>query len=1024
MITFLESVALAYTERYDDLSEFCFIFPSKRAGAFFLNKLRHTIGNRTMLAPEITTIAELVEKLSGRIVDSHIDLLFLLYKCYCRLTGHNPADPQQSGVDFDSFRVWGEIALSDFNEIDMYGVDADEIFKNLKDFREIASNYLTEEQKRVMEEYLGYAPGVEREEKSFWKTFEPVSDLTEAKQRFLHLWQVMAPLYHQLNLELENLGMTTMGGAYRLTRDRLDSDSGSELPWKKMVFVGFNALSFMEREIFSLLRGLPGRLAIDGDDSSYADFLWDGTGRILGPEGTSSSASHFLKLNRRDFPSPQWIEPFISRADSDGLPQRIRVIASPSYSSQARIAGGCLEEWRRDLSPDYFAEARVAVVMPDENLLLPMLYSLPEGMTEVNLTMGYPIRLTSTCSFVALYRRLQLHVRRTPEGYAFFRRDLTQILGHPFCHAVLGSDKIRKINSRLNESRRHSTVPSSLADISPELCELLQPLPPKSDFYHAAANLQHTLEIVDTALANRRGASVIKTTLDRDHIAIYLDAVRRLLSAIEEHGIALPAFSFLVLADRLLAGEQVNFEGEPLQGLQIMGMLETRALDFDRIIIPSANEKLLPRRGRTRTFIPNALRAAYHIPPAEHQENLAAYYFYRLISRAQEVIMIYDARSGGGKKSDEVSRYVQQLNHLYAPGRLEFEECRFKIDPQQNPLKEIRKIPAISSMLLPYLDGDSKKRLSATVLSTYCSCGLKFFYERLAGIRTDNEVSEYIDAKTQGDVVHEVIMSLYLPEEKRKKLLSHPVEMSREYLENILKNKSRIKRLVARSINSHHYHLPADKLDTPLPGAAMLVAPHLEKWIAGIVSHDLKLAPFSILGCEFGSEVRYPFGDEGKMVNMRYVIDRMDRITLPDGTKRTRIVDYKTGSSINLAVESLDFAELASDYQKRAALQLLLYAELFSYHEKEAGHEVADLDPVIYHVPDMTPEALSKKHAPEVRISLEGEEITSSAGVADLFRGNLKACLAEIFNSSTPFRSPANEASACKFCTLSSLCGR
>lgn len=1006
MIPFLKSIAKAYHSRYGDMSEFCFVFPNKRAGAFFQNCLRSEAADRPMLAPKITSISEMAEELSGRIVDNKTDLLFLLYKSYLRLGERNKEE------DFNSFRAWGETALNDFGEIDMYGVSPREIFRNLKDFREISANYLTEEQRRVMEEYFGYRRGVEKDAGKFWKTFEPDSEI---KGRFLHVWQQLAPLYESFEKELAERGLTTPSGAYRLTLERLRHPD-AERPARKMVFIGFNALSLVEREIFKEMALFEDFDGPDGPEAS-TDFFWDGTGPVLNSTASDSSPSHFLRLNRRDFPEPEWARPFLRLSDSLGQMPDIRVVSAPSKAIQAKIVGKELERLNATLPASDFRQVKVAVVLPDESLLIPLLYSLPKNCADVNLTMGYDIGLTSAASFVAIYRMLQRGIRRSPGGPAFYHQHLRKFLGHPFVHAVAGSLQIAALNRWLNKSRRLLPTMAEISEIAPGVASLITPLPEKAGYRDAAFLITDTLTRIAGSLKTTEAKGVVKSRLDISHIDIYLDAIRRLLSSIEEHEIEMSASTFFLLADRMLSSEQVTFEGEPLRGLQVMGMLETRALDFERVIIPSANEKYLPVKGRSRSFIPNTLRAAYHIPPMQHQENLASYYFFRLLSRAKEAVIIYDSRTGNGN-AGEPSRYIAQLRYLYAADKIRFENRTLSIAPDAEPIIEIRKSEGVMRMLGAYLDPKSKEVISATSLQTYCECGLRFFYERVAGIKTDTEPSEYIDSKTQGDVVHDVMMRLYLPEEKIGKLLNPGMQIDKKFISGLLDNPGHIRNLVRQAINKKHFHLQGDRLDTPLPRTSELVASNLERYVVNILKHDLTVAPFALLGCEVGSTVEIPLPG-GRKVSFRFVIDRLDHPqNAGEENPSIRLVDYKTSSINQKNYSSIVAGELfAGSYQDKYPMQLMVYSEMLNRWLRERGEEEMPVRHLIYNITKM-------QSAPEITLMNDGTEVCHDGASADEFREGLIRTLEEIFDSSEPFKAPANPEEACTYCALGPLCKR
>lgn len=1110
MIPFLQAVAEAYASRYADLSDFCFVFPNKRSGTFFLKELRDRSGSPA-LAPCVTSIAALAESLSGRMADSRIDLLFRLYKAYCRFTNHSTDDSSDGYLDFDSFRSWGETVISDFSEIDMYCLDPEVIFKNLRDFRRISANYLTEGQRKVLEEYFGYTVSPQEAEETFWRTFEPIEVLREkmaqlasmdskereeaenAKIRFLQLWEVLAELYAELENDLASNGLATSGGTYRLALQRLADDSKPlRLPWGKMVFVGFNALSLAERELMrTLAERRPGFRGPEGEEP-YADFFWDGTGAVLGPrrgndkDAPEAGAAHFINLNRRDFPSPEWAAPFLAKSDAPGIPERLTVIAAPSNSIQAKVAGDEVYRMRKevrarlaeeasrergvqvdDRDPEvraaaerYFREAKVAVVLPDENLLLPLVYSIPDDMESVNLTMGYPLKMTSAASFAWLFRNLQGSVRNVKGLPCFQSRPLRKVLGHPYVASAIGTKGLADINRHLDQTHHRQLPLQELESVCPEAARLLVPVPETASVEEAAANLSRTLLMLADSLGRAGGPAVVKEKIDRKYLQIYQESLRRLVDAIDEHGIKMKPHTFFLLADRLLGGELVAFEGEPLQGLQIMGMLETRALDFERVVILSANDSQLPKRGRTRSFIPNTLRAAYRMPPMQHQENLAAYYFYRLISRAREVVMVYDSRTAAGTKSSDVSRYVLQLKHLYAKGHVRFEEKRFRIQPNRHRIDEMRKTPFAIDRLKLYTKPEKGKSLSATSLKKYCACGLAFFYEHVAGMKSDSEPSDYIDAREQGDIVHQVLMELLVPADRRHRLLEHPVVVTRKQLKEMIANTPMLDRMLHRAINQLHYHLPPESLDTPLPGSAQLLLPPMRRWVENVLRKDLQFAPLQIYGVEIEQDERFPLRD-GREVNFRFIIDRLDVPGGPYGMGRCgegrdssavapseggatscfprawRMVDYKTGNHISMDLDSVSEFIRGS---KKEPLQLLLYSELLTRHveREEPQGDAPDVKAVIYHVPRILKPA-DNNNSPgvaDIRVLAnpvpvaEGGEGTLEAWNVDSYREirgkvqtALTAKLEELLSDDEPFRA-AEDPSNCRFCSFRMLCGR
>ncbi len=1002
MIPFLKSIALAYVSRYADLSEMCFLFPNKRSGTFFLKFLKEECGRKLTLAPEVMTISEFVGMLSEKAVASRLDQLFLLYEAYREMLGLPAAMNDacdDGGVDFDSFWGWGETVLSDFSEVDQYLASPEEIFKNVKDYREISSNFLTEEQKEVMAEYFGRTDI--GDPSKFWKNFDGEEErLSEVKRRFLHLWRIMWPLYQKLNDKLSERGLATTGGAYRLALENLKTSGRDYLPYKKVVAVGFNALSAAENGIFAELRDFEGYEGFD----SFGDFFWDATGPVL--TAGANSASKFVKANIKMFPAPEWAMPALKLSDNENMP-RLRVAGSPSNSAQVKIAGTMLAELRGRLTSDEITGAKVAVVLPDENLLLPMLYSLPDGMGDVNLTMGYPLRLTSVVPFMSMLRKLHYNKHTVKGDMAFYHRDVRLFLSHPFSHAIFGSNAIGKVFGYLDRHHKAMITLDEIRDISEKMALLLDASAIMATPKGVLQYMDSVLESVSEALPGMEGA-MVKTRLEIGHIDVYRDSLRRLADILDEYACDMRPSTVFFLADKLLAGEKVGFEGEPLTGLQVMGTLETRSIDFDYIFILSMNERVMPRRARTKTFIPDSLRHAFGMPPSNYAESIFAYYFYRMISRAKEVTMIYDARSGAGLAGGDVSRYILQLRHLFAKDIMDEQDWKFVLTGKTPYDPSVEKNDEIKEVISLFMK-EGGKNFSASSLNSYRECQVRFFYQNVLGISTDPEPSEYIDAITGGNILHDMMLSLYLQEEKRKKYLEEAVLMTSDKISGMLADSDRLWQLTTRTVNKLHFNMRDEELDTPLSGAAKIVGARIMEQVQRVLRHDLRLAPFKIYGCEIEETLRIKL-PSGRDVNFKFAIDRLDEVKI-DGEWRLRIVDYKTGK-IKLSADTLEEV-MAGDYRSEQIFQLFTYAWLLTKRGGDRGEIHVRTE--IYDVPGMLK---MKESLPEI-----GKEIIYDYyECAGYFSKEIEAMIDGVFDNPR-FEATADEG-RCMMCGLKRLCRR
>ncbi len=1094
MIPFLKCVAEAYLSlQRHKLNEYCFLFPNKRSAAFFNKYLAEGVASgESLLAPEIVTVNDFIEELSGLTVDSHLDLLLTLYDSYLALLSRKEIDDPDSGIlssgtddggqslpEFDSFVRWGETVLNDFNDVDLFLVNHEVVFRNVKDFREISTDYLTETQREVMREYFNFEPSVNEAER-FWEHFPEQTD--KGAGRFRLLWEILNPLYKEFSSRLLSRGLATRGMAARHALQRLRELGREAINASKFVAVGFNVLTVAEYEIFNELSKLhcDEDFIVEGSDA-FADFFWDATGPVLGHDDPDNSASRFVRHNIRKFPAPRWAMPYLEAADSPGLPEVLESVAAPSNSMQAKLASAIVQsEVMPDLvkaennegaesKPD-FSKANVAVVLPDEGLLFPLLYALPEDI-DINLTMGYPLRQTAALTFVALLRRLLSKRRLRSDGtLVFYKPDLVAFLSHPFVMACGGVEQVRALNDFLSGERLSEVsfddilakVSSEKGDEESSLVALLRSVmlfPKASGEPSVKAVADVTSRIAEVLTLVKRGlwgasedSAPLASRMDVAHIDVYLDALTRLYDAVEEHGVAMSEPTALFLADRLLGAEKVEFEGEPLRGLQVIGLLETRGLDFEYLVIPSLNERIFPRKARSRSFIPDVLRRAYGMPPSNYQESLFSYYFYRMISRARKVWMIHDARMSTGSRNGEPSRYISQLRHLYAPDVLVERECSFVIPEQQDLTRDIVKDAEVMRVLESYkrhskrdygADRGEARNFSASTLKHYLACPARFYYQDVVGFREKDTLSEDIDAISMGNVFHTVMENLY-----PKATPSNPARIDAPYVQSVIADKERILDEVRRAIVNEHYRLKDDKekqklLEEGMPGGVEMVAKGIADDVVRVLRHDLTLTPFSLLGSElketFAFPVKDPKGGEPFKVNMKFAIDRLDFIEVErtEGSGKDkkvaiepclRIVDYKTGVA-HIKASSID-AVFTSESEASHIFQLMLYARMLPLWQEHHGfHPAVKIgedgpDPMmeIYQVGSMRPakEFLLPEIADE---SGKKRKIERWSDLSGEFSTRLDRLLSEIFDPDIPFRHTA-DTSACRYCHLRDLCRR
>lgn len=1022
MTPFLKELAEIFFDKYGaSLKDFCFVTPNKRSGTFLENYFSKAFessasaSDEVFILPKIITITDFVTELSDKVVNTRIDSLFTLFNLYSKR--------ENADIDFDRFRIWGEIALNDFNDVEMFCVDADQLFKNLENLNEINTYYLTEEQKEVVETYFPSGMG-RHDGKSFWSHFNNGSD---TGRKYLRLWETMGSLFKELREDLENRGLCLSGGAYRLALKKIKKKGVDALPYRQVVFVGFNALTTVEYRIFKEIKKLT--VNIDGNKESLGDFYWDAAGEIL--EG-DSYAAHFMNKNRKHFPSKFRLD---VSSNVSGFPKYTKIIACPGNTIQSKVVSEILRDiYKNDEEIVKLADG-VAVAMPDENLFFPMLYSLPSELKEVNITMGYPLKITSTYSWMRLLRTLHLHSRVEFGEIAFLRQDLLPLFTHPITRTMIGSDvsqwlcesirnertfmvrrsdilsymaceNIHDLDTRVEKLDRLNKRKRSEADKS--LWMILRPI---SEMNGVSELCNHIIEIISLIISSisdestSDDTSLLKSQIEVDNLLTYSEAVTRFMDAAILHKISMSHISAFSLINQLLASERITLKGEPLSGVQIMGMLETRSLDFENVIITSMNERVFPRRLRNRSFIPNSLRKDSGMATTRFQESIFAYYFYRMISRARNLYLLYDSRSGGLRSGDP-SRYIYQLRYLYSDkANIVNQTKRISVVSGIRQTIEGEKTPEVKQKLLRYLDKNSGMTLSATALKKYLVCPLQFYFHYIKGIKVKEEETEAMSAALVGTIFHDTMNDIYrsaLSEAGESIVVTK--DMIDEWLRPDPSGLSPAARKLKSNIVLKYLHAEeSDNLD--LEGFASLYFDPIYYYVKNTLETDRSYAPFEYIEGEQERITTFPIDDEGNEISFKYIIDRIDKV---DG--KMRIVDYKTGG------DKIDFKSVQDVISDRhAIMQLMLYASLF---DKETGNS----DPLKLCI--AKPALLGKKGV-GYDIMYKDEIYDNHLQLKSEFEKEMRDLLKEIFISDTPFRQIKNmneRSGPCSYCNFLGIC--
>lgn len=1002
MTEFLKTVAKHYfcqlpvkedgTPNILQLTDYIFVFPNRRAGLFFGQYLVELNQKQPIISPEMITIGDLFSYFSHHATADRTTLLFRLYKVYNEVCKKH--DSHYQPEPFDNFIFWGEMMLRDFDDIDRYLVNASEVFCNVSDLKEIEDHF------------AGYSEEVQKVILGFWNKVS-VKKIGEepAKTSFLQTWAILNDVYTEFRkvLDAEKIayeGMRKRSVVEGIVKGECEAELG-RLP-SKIIIVGITAIDEAERQLLKWLQR-----------NERVEFCWDyGDDRL---RDERQHASYFFKRNTEEFPNVLTDEEQRAGvvADSDRL---MTCIPVPSGVGQTLEASKTLSEWG---SKDAL---HTAVVLADEALLNPMLYSIPEGFEKYNVTMGYSLKTTpaSTLFDALIFLQKNLQQDYKTGSYSYYHKAVLPILGHVYMLAF-ESEIAEALRKTITQKSMHQVQQSLFNELQDSVLAkaIFRPVNTVSD---ASDYISLIIDVLMTAFGDED-----RYALDRETFIAYKNIVAKLKVEIAESGIeALSGMTFLYLLQKLAAGQSVSFSGEPLSGLQIMGVLETRALDFRRIVFLSMNEGTVPAKPSQNSFIPNTLRNAFGLPTQKHRDAIFAYHFYRLLSRAEEVCFIYDNRTEG-MSTGEPSRYLLQLQYLAAEGDedlLKLKVPSLSVSTEEPEKVEVIKTERVMKMLDCFRVGGNRN-ITASNLKAYSGCKLQFFLSHVMGLYLDDELEDEIASSTFGSILHSSMQEFYKPFVGKVVLA--------DKLRDYRNDKDRLRKIISDSF-SKVYH------KQPVSGYDRLICELILDSIEAILDHDLKLTPFDYLSSEASIKTVYKVND-GLSVNIKYIIDRIDIFADPSHLRHLRVVDYKTGSPSNkLTLKS--FGDIFSNNKdcSKEAFQVLFYCYMLSkalpeelqqlnLYPQTAINNFNCMEPHLYFTRSILNnqnEAVTivdynkSKHSTE---SFDNQEIQDFSIFASAFGDALNRVLEEIFDPNVPF-TQTDEAHACQYCHFADLCGR
>ena len=949
MQTFLEKTARYLLDTAGKKpDQMCVVLPNRRAGLFLKRNIAQLI-DKPVWAPAVMSIEDFVFRISGFQSIEPVYLLFELYEIY-RETD------KESAVPFEEFLGWGQVVLNDFNDLDMHLTNADELFNFLNDVKAL----------------------------NLWNP--DGTALTSFQVEYLRFFNSLAEFYLKLKERLLNSRKVYQGLAYRYLAEVLEQGS-VVIPWNKIVFAGFNALTPAEEKIIQQFR-----------KAGKAEILWDADRYYI--DNAEQEAGRFLRKVIKNEPADnfKWIS-----GDLKSHHKKIRLIGVPQKVGQVKAAGSLLRDWiGSGKNPD-----STAVILNDESLLFPMLNSLPEELKEFNVTMGLPLKSTPPYKLINAMISMQensLKFSRSVSGNrVFYYSDVLKVLEHSYIRLLLagnGDEQKASLAKYLRSSNKSFYTPEEinerLATDNEAITEFFNSLfaPWQDSAGKAISVIRKLLQVLKITFQQNKGENNINKNLDMEY-TYYFSRVLTRLSEIHRsvdfiEGLANLRYVF----NAVLQSVYLPFYGEPLRGIQIMGMLESRTLDFENIIMLPVNEDYLPAGRSKNSFIPFEVRKTFQLPTIHDRTAVYAYHFYRLLQRSSNISLIYNTESGdlgGGEKS----RFINQIQYELTKynQEIEIEDQILSVDipvSGPEPSLDINKSPDI----LTRLDAMAESGLSASSLNVYRNCSLQFYFTQVMGIEELKEVEETIEAATLGTVVHAVLQDLYSPL-KHKYFLVSDIEMM----------KKRVPELIKRSFKKHY---PDGETRF---GKNLLIVKVAESYIQNFLRWELSFLQkldrqgekLLIEATEEKVRTSFVINDD-KTVWLKGFIDRIDRVG-----ETTRIIDYKTGrvEQRELKLDSYDQIRDSNEFSK--GFQLLFYTYLYQKQNPENQSS-------------MLPGIISFRNLGAGLLKANFEEAGDKDWPAS-FEHVLKEILQEIYDPAIPF-TKTDEPKNCEYCLFKGICNR
>ena len=981
MKAFLKIVAKDMLEKYGtDMSDIAVVFPNKRA-SLFLNNYLAQLAHKPIWTPTYITISDLFRRHSDLKVADPIKSICDLHKTFVKCTGIDET--------LDHFYGWGQLLLADFDDVDKNMVDAKQLFANLSDIHELDDvSYLTDYQKEMI--------------RKFFSNFSDDHN-SELKKRFLQLWCHFYDIYTEFNQRMTEQGLAYEGALYR----SVVSNESIEFRHKKYLFVGFNMMQVVELNLLNRLKK-QGKAAFYWD---YDQYYMDG----------NNEAGHYIRQYLPYYPNELAEYPQQEIYNNMTKNKDITYISAPTENIQARYVNSWLKENGR-----YKMGRNVAIVLSDESLLQSVIHSLPQEVESINITIGYPLQQTPFYSLIQQLIQLQ-GIGHSKQGDTYRLHYVLIALRHPYTRYI--SEKYTELLAKLDEQKRFYPSREFLSLDGDEgltlLFRNLEEATASQDEYNRKL-ITYLLDVLRTIGTH---AKELNDPLFHESLYRTYTLLNRLQDLIIAGDLQVDIITLERLIQQLIQTTSIPFHGEPAEGIQVMGVLETRNLDFDHILVLSCNEGKLPKGVNDSSFIPYSLRKAYGLTTVENKVAIFAYYFHSMLQRAHDITLTYNNATEDGQ-SGEMSRFMLQM-------MVESQHSikRKTLVAGQKPLRpaysDAQKTDEVMAVL------DNIKMITPTFLNTYQRCQKQFYYKYVKGLLEPDEIDEdEVDNKIFGNIFHRAAELFYYTfaskddiatDDQGKQQLIRPIVITADNLDHALKDTSLVYRLVDQAFREELFKVSSSDYHPKYNGLQLINKEVIASYLRQLITIDRRQAPFTIIGMEIvvSTTLGVATARGQKLFRIGGFIDRLDSVAasgnpsaLGNLAERIRVIDYKTGRSRTSHPKDIEEVfstqPLAIGKHNDYYLQAILYS-LIVKNDRRYNPAQEPVSPGLLFIQN----AGADDYDPTLKLGKE--LLTDVAPLEAEFTDHLRSLLADIYDPALPLK-PTEDKKRCVFCPYAALC--